>query len=385
MSRYIKVDFPKKSNFASIIFLVFFIMGHSFAAVLPMAFQKPYLYSIFSCYLLLGVYLLVTNIPKNVTKPVIFGSIFFVLGGANLLIHGATQTFNLVCPFAAILAYILIQKKGINVNLFNWVLILLYLFYYYVYYSILPDLFFRPFFDEDGAVFDMSSSNAIPISLNNTLYAYMIMNKYYEESNKGKIVCFSIINLVLILIQQSRAGILVAVVLCALALFEYSKKYFFTASIAVLLVSLVYIKEIVFFTEILGDINGIEAYEKDSRGEAQAQFFQNMDPFTFVFGHTEKDYSDAGFGYTYNVFLDMWDRYGVLGFGTFWGVFILRVLKRNKFQFPLYYFLPFMLYSMVESIYLPNFWDIMIYLLLFTPKLRTLTPQPQRKIQNVLS
>ena len=86
-------------------------------------------------------------------------------------------------------------------------------------------MFFRPGFDEDEVVFDLSSSNAIPMALNITLYVYFILNKFYGVEKKKEIVFFSIINLALAVIQQSRIGILLSIVILVLSFYEYSKKF----------------------------------------------------------------------------------------------------------------------------------------------------------------
>lgn len=371
----ISVGKQSKSFVSSFFFIFLFIAPQSIAAVIPFASLKPFLNSLMVGYVLCISYVLLQLVNKKNTKVLLFTSSFILLGAINLFIHNSNETFNLIGPVVAYLGYCFIQKKNIDVRVFDFFLVSLYIYYYVEYYSILPDLFFRPGFDEDAAVFDNSSSNAIPISLNVTLYAYMICNLYLDESYKGKVLLFSIINFALIIIQQSRAGIMIALVLVLLAFYEYSKKnliiFSFIFSFTIGSIFFLYSNYILDFIDTIGDLNGTEALENDIRGEAQAEFFKDFDLFTFIFGHPKKVYAGVGAGaltYTYNVFLDMWNKYGVTQLIIFFTVFFLRLIRRNKYKFPIYYFIPFLLYCLVESIFLPNFWDCIIYILLFTPQ-----------------
>jgi hypothetical protein len=102
------------------------------------------------------------------------------------------------------------------------------------------------------------------------------------------------------------------------------------------------------------------------RSQAQEEFFYKMDSFTFLFGHTIRIYSRDNLAYTYNVFLDMWDRYTLFPALIFTFILLIRLIKWRKFKYPFYYLLPFLAYSMVESMFFPNYWDVIIYLVIFT-------------------
>ena len=111
---------------------------------------------------------------------------------------------------------------------------------------------------------------------------------------------------------------------------------------------------------------------KDIRGEAQRSFFHNMDFYSFFFGY-KKNFvfaygTNGNITNTFNVFLDMWNRYGFFQVFLFGVVILIRIYKQSKFHFPVYFLIPFLIYSMVESIFFPNFWDCIIYILFFTPK-----------------
>ena len=363
-----------KSFFLAFVFLNLFIAPQCISAILPEKFQKLYMYLLLGGYILCSVYLIKSLFNKQTNKPLYLSISFIILGLINLVINTSTATFNLIGPTVAYLGYCFFLKEKINLKIFSYFLIAMYVFYYWEYYSILPDLFFRPEFDEDAEVFDMSSSNTIPISLNITLYAYIICDRFYENSSKNKILFFAIINFVLIVIQQSRAGLIISMILLAISMYHFSRKglIIFSSFISTCIVYFLYAyKELIqTYFEVIGDLD-VEALEEDIRGEAQSEFFRNMSIKEIVFGHSKKLYAGDAIKpitYTYNIFLDMWDKYGITILIIIAFIFLLRVIYFNKFEFPLYYFIPFLIYSLVESIFFPNFWDCIIYLLIFTPK-----------------
>ena len=357
-----------KAHLSAFILLAFFISHHSFASFFPAGWQKSYLYGLIICHLLGTLYLLTKKVYGEFLLPLFLSSSFFILGVTNLIIHQSESYFTIIAPIASYVGYVFVRSNKMNLAIFDVFFIGLYIFFYNVYFSLLPNLFFRPGFDEDGVVFDMASSNAIPAALNITLFAYIILNRLYTQKKEKYIFFLSLINLILILIQQSRSGIIIALFLFGLSLFEYSRKNFRYGLILIALLGLRYSVELIDFLNVIGDIKGVEALKKDGRGDAQASFFEDMDVFTFIFGHTETSFGAAKFKYTYNVFLDMWDRYGFLQVLIFFSILFHRIVFWKNFKFPLYYFIPFLFYSMVESIFFPQFWDIIIYLLLFTPK-----------------
>lgn len=366
----------EKTTFNSIVFLLLFISPHIIYSVIPKDIVSVYYILLPICYLLITVRFFVFFKENFFIKPLLFSVSFLILGILNLILHASTAFFNLIAPIVAFLGYCFVFKKKINLRIFDFFLIGMYVFFYLVYFSVIPDLFFRPGFDEDAIVFDNSSSNLIPMALNITLYAYMIMNRFYLESNNKKILVFSVINLGLTIIQQSRVGLVISLVLCLLSLFNYDKKKMVRVLMAFLIIILsiivFYYKEISEYVEIIGNLNGLEALDEDIRGEAQRSFFQNMELFNFLFGYKENYVyaigSDGDILYTYNVFLDMWNKYGFFQLILFIFVILFRIFRQSKFHFPLYFFMPFFLYSMVESIFFPNFWDCIIYILIFTPK-----------------
>ena len=164
-------------------------------------------------------------------------------------------------------------------------------------------------------------------------------------------------------------------VLFIISFYEFNKKnakrslLLFTFTIPILFVY--NFKEIlVIYDLFFGEYNLINVVE-DVRSQARKYFFSNLNINNFFIGYPDNTIFASHLGadmlYTYNVFLDVWNRYGFILFCTLVFVLINRFFRHKKYFFPLYYFIPFLAYSFVESIFFPNFWDCFIYLLIFTP------------------
>lgn len=363
-----------KSKLASFIFLFVFIMPASVASVLPLGTHLTYFYGVLFCYILCGVYLWESLTDKKNTQALIFTLSFVILGAVNLFVHKSTATFNIVAPVGAYIGYCFIMRKRVYLKYFDYLLILMYVYYYFTYFRTLPGLLYRPDFNEE-TVFAIASSNAIAIGLNMVLYAYMIFNKLNNEARHKNILYFAIINFVLIVIQQSRAGLVIALVLLTMSAYELNKKKFLgylAFAIPILLaVAFFSLTMILDYIDLLGNVNVLEALTDDVRGESQAAFFKDMDFNAFLFGYSSKVFGESGLTYTYNVFLDIWSRYGVLQLVIMLSMYTKRFTQRRKFYFPLYYFIPFFAYSALESIFLPSFWDVIVFIPMFTRNFTT--------------
>lgn len=366
---------PLFNSILSLLFILFFIGGQTFASVLPLSYQKVFLYTTFTFFVLLFLYCVKFKQLFFVKKSMFLSISFIIFGFISIVVNNGNSLFVLVGPFAAFTGLHFLSHHKLDLYWFILFFIGLYFFFYIEYYSVIPDYFFRPFFDEDAVVFDMSSSNAIPISLNLTLFSYMVLSFFYEKDNQKVIFFFSIINFILIIIQQSRAGILISLLMFFLASYHYNKKrlikFLLILSIITSFSVAYYYSNIIEYIEIVGNINGIEAIDEDIRGEAQKNFFKDMDTKSFLFGYPYRSFAGVGdteVSYTYNVLLDIWNRYGFFQAQLLILLFVYRIASRKKFYFPLYYFTPFIVYSLVESLFFPNYWDVIIYLLLFAPQ-----------------
>jgi hypothetical protein len=349
------------------IFVFLFISPHSVSSVIPEGITRPYLNLIVLLIIVLGFLINKNKLKTRYMYPLALSGVILIFGVLNIPIHGIIKPLNLISPILTLIGYLYLQERNFRVEFFVFYIIGWYIFYYFIYYSVLPDLFFRPGFDEDELFFDNSSSNAIPICLNMSVYAFFICNKFFNQNANRLILAVAIINVLLIVIQQSRSGIVISIVLMLMILWEYKRSLFFMLSSLVLIPILIYYKQLVWYFEVVGNIDA-SALETDGRTYAQKEFFETLDLWSFIFGHTERIYGRSDFSYTYNVFLDFWDDYGFIPLFFLMAIFLLRAIFRKKFKFPLYYFIPFFMYTMVESIFLPMFWDVLIYVLIFTPK-----------------
>jgi hypothetical protein len=374
----------------SLFFLLLFISPHIIYSVMPKNFISVFHFIMPFLFFVLALKNISFFFNKKFILPLLFSMSFLIFGIINLIAHQEISIFNLIAPIVAFMGFCFIYQNKIDLRIFDFFLVLMYVFFYCVYFSVIPDLFFRPGFDEDEVVFDNSSSNAIPMALNMTLYAYMILNKFYLESNNKKIFIFSIINLAFVIIQQSRAGLVVSILLVLIALFNYDKKKMLKVlvrlSLIVISIIVYYYNEIINFIDIVGSLNAIDALNEDIRGEAQRSFFKNLDLSRIIFGY-DKNFvyaveKSGDILYTFNVFLDMWNKYSLFQFVFFFVVILFRIINHSKFYFSLYFFIPFFVYSMVESIFFPNFWDCIIYILLFALKVGHGTPQANQVLRS---
>jgi hypothetical protein len=360
-----------KLKLYSILFILCFITPHIFISIAPSSYT-PFIYFILIFFYTLFAIFIKRDDWKNATwGSLLLTSSFLFFGLINQVIKSNFSFANILLPAVSLLGFIWLRKREIDTRVFRYLLLISYVYFYFVYFSIIPDLFLRPGFDEDEIVFENSSSNAIPMALNMILYSFLILNRFYLNNRNKEIYLFSIVNLLLSVIQQSRVGILVAFVIMLISSFILNKKLFHIKIILVLALWFEFSGLIDFIELVIGKISSTDALEEDIRGEAINSFFQNMDSFKFIFGYPKNfifassPYTDLI--YTYNVFIDMWNRYGVFHISLFTIIMLYRFYNFNKYLFPLFYIFPFLIYSIFESIFFPNFWDCLIYLLMFTP------------------
>lgn len=356
-----------KTYWLSFLFLFLFIAPNTLYIFLSSTLTKVLLFTLLGCYILFFL-INVKEIVRNIyVYPLALTLVFILFGTLNLVIKGSTETFNVLGPIIAYIAYFFANRRKLDSNMIGIFLIGLWVYYFFVYYITLPDLFVHPELED---FFGKASSNAIPITINITLYAYMILNKYLDQNNKGKIVTCAFINVLLIIIQQSRAGIIISILILFVASYDYSKKMaaYMMGLFGLFAVYLVafHLQDIIAYIEIVGNMD-LNSLKEDIRGDAQTQFFDSMDLKAAFFGYgIDGDF--AGLKYTYNVFLDVWSRYGILPLIVLLLTFLYRIIFFSRYKFPLYYFVPFLVYSLVESQFFPNFWDVIVYLMLFIPK-----------------
>lgn len=220
-----------------------------------------------------------------------------------------------------------------------------------------------------GDLFGTSSSNTIAISLNIILFFYFILKRSYKESNYKVVTFIAIINLVLIIIQGSRAGIVVAFILlllCLSELFNFKKVYF--PLILFSIISLVVINnnydKLLEIME-LDRMQGLKSIEEDVRGVAQRSFFYNLNFANFFLGYPSGTEFTFEITRTFNAFIDFWNRFGFIPFLSLIIFLLRRIFNYKRFDLSLLFFTPLIIYSLVESLWGGNSWDILIYFLLF--------------------
>jgi hypothetical protein len=334
------------------------------------------IFSFFSLYWLavvLIVFLLVVQLPLTSSKYrhafifmvlCICGAMFNVFLGYNV-IGALTRSFAI---FYGFIGYVYLSERRVSIFYFDFFLILQYLGFYLTYF--IYDAEVRKVMDED--LFGHSSSNTISISLSISLFFYYIVS--YETRNiytLFKSVLYSIVNLALIAIQGSRAGIVFSSLLLLLTFTSFIdfkvKRIYISLLFTIFLISFLVFK---YDTEILemllsSQISGLSTYQDDIRGTLQASFFELMDIQSFLFGYKDNFDFSYGFTRTFNSFLDFWSRYGFLPFLVLVVYLIRRVVFSKYFSVPLFYFVPLMFYSLVESLWGGTLWDMLIFLLLF--------------------
>jgi len=364
-----------KISLNNVIVVFLFLTPHIFLSIIPAVYSS--FYSVILYCLALIFFLVKSKYLNPIYKSeILFAICFIFFGFINLILKNSTAFFNIASPLFGLFGYLYLRRNiKMNINIIKYIIICFYIYFYFVYYSVIPDYFFRPGFDEDAIVFDNSSSNAISMTLVMLLFIYLILNKYYKSDHIKTIFYFSIITLVLVFIQQSRAGLLIALILFFISFYEFNKKnakrflLLFTFTIPILFVY--YFEEIlVIYDLFFSEFNVINVSE-NVRSEAQTYFLSNLNLNNFFIGYPDNTIfaSDTSTDllYTYNVFLDVWNRYGFVPFIMLISVLLHRFYFYNRYYFPLYYFIPFLFYSFVESIFFPNYWDCFIYLLIFTP------------------
>lgn len=364
-----------KISLNNVIVVFLFLTPHIFLSIIPAVYSS--FYSVILYCLALIFFLVKSKYLNPIYKwEILFAICFIFFGFINLILKNSTAFFNIVSPLFGLFGYLYLRRNiKMNINIIKYVIVCFYIYFYFVYYSVIPDYFFRPGFDEDAIVFDNSSSNAISMTLVMLLFVYLILNKYYKSDQIKTIFYFSIITLVLVFIQQSRAALIIAFTLFFISFYEFDKKnakrFLFLLTLTIPIFFVYYLEEILLIYDLFFSEFSLIKLSENVRSEAQTYFLSNLNSNNFFIGYPDNTIfaSDTSTDmlYTYNVFLDVWNRYGFIPFIVLISVLLYRFYFYNRYFFPLYYFIPFLFYSFVESIFFPNYWDCFIYLLIFTP------------------
>lgn len=360
-----------KYNYLSSSFIFVFLFV--FQQIIEFTYVSYSLVSVYWLCITLSILFIGLNLPFNSIRyryAFIF-TIVAVLGAFSTILNGTNIGIVLIKSFSILfgfIGFVYLSEKKINLYFFDWALVTMYTIFYLSYF--VHDEQTRIFLDED--LFGHSSSNTISISVAITLFFYLLLNQEVRNVNVSiKIILFSIINLTLVIIQGSRAGIIASSCLFLLAIIDVFYLKFKSYKISILflggLIMLLiynYLDSLQFFLEFKYMV-GLSSYEQDVRSYAQKAFFSRMDLNTFIFGYTTNYEFESYATRTFNAFLDFWNRFGFFSFALLIIFFFRRLFLAKDFALPLIYLTPLFFYSMVETLWGGTLWDVLIYLSLF--------------------
>lgn len=354
------------TTLSGLIFIFLFVFQQIISFIfLPYTYYP--LYRILIIIITISIGFTLPLLRKRYQTPFIFLLVCII--GSFLTYFNGNSIGNCVSKsLYAIIGYIgfvYVSEKKINLRLFDFSIIIIYIFFFFSYFSL--DEYARHVID--GNLFGMSSSNTIAITLNIVLLIYFLLSKNLNRNNKIPITVFAVTNLILIIIQGSRAGIMVALIISIIAINDLlnvrsNHTSLFVISFIVVIAISIYFDKLSEIMEI-DRMQGLKALEEDVRGTAQRSFFGNMDFPKFLLGyppHTEFTFDITR---TFNAYLDFWNKYGFIPFIFLFILLIKRIIQYKSFNISLIYFIPLFFYSFVESLWGGNFWDILIYLILF--------------------
>lgn len=347
------------------VFFVFLFVAQQIYSFVGEQFKLVSVYWLFIIVLIVITYFCLPKSAKKDKTPLYF--MCFSIAGAILSLMNGTGLGE-VCQkifycFMGYVGFIYVRSYKIHPVVFDILLILLYIFFYQTYFSL--DFATRLSLN-DELYNGQSSSNTIAIVLNVVLLIYYVL--HYKQPNI-RMVLYAIINLIMIGIQGSRAGLLVAMILFIVISIRIIPKNYFVTGLLFLSTVVVYIIfrniEVILEVVDLDNMQGVSSYQEDIRSRVQRSFFTNMTVENFLFGYSPTYRYNDGITRTFNAFLDYWGRYGIFAF-TMLLICLLKRIKQNKmYDISLLAYLPMLAYSFFESLWGGTLWDILIYIALF--------------------
>jgi len=350
-------------NFKVFYFILLYLVTPALLYILPESYNVPIKVFYLGSNIVIFLNLLFSNKFIIEPRPLFFSISLFLLSLLVVYYKGLHWTI----PFYYLTGYIsYVQFKYIG-NIQSKLQYLIYgsyLYFIVVYFSKLPGFINRPGFDEN--VFYVSSSNTIAIILNIYLLTYIVSGIYHNKLQHKKVILFGIINIILIFIQQSRIGLLVAIIILFIPWFSSFKKisilkYLFTTFI----LAIIYFIIQFYLTDISSSDFSFDGYLLDSRGIIQLLFFSNLSGDIIFWGYPLDYIYFAEFERVYNMFLLNYNYTTIIGFIIIIYFFFVRILNSKKYFFPLIIISTLILYGLVEEIFLPMGWDFLLLLLLF--------------------
>lgn len=360
-----------KNSFSSIVFVILLVQQIVSYCFLEVDLFSIYWLAVFGIALFVGQRM--PMLSKKYKKEQNY-LLIFVVGSFMTFFNGHSIASCIVKAFFilyAYIAYLYVVRNRINTSVFGILLIALYVFFSSAYFFKLGYYGHGGFFD--GELFGHSSSNTIPISLNTVLIFYLIIHEYNCEKKYFILFVFSIINVVLIFIQQSRAGIIVSLSLLLIIFYLWKKSLGntkdFKISFIIIFIGLLFgwwylMKDSLHIEELGFESSLNQTYLSDIRYYAQISFFSSLDVKSFFLGYPPSS-SFEGMTRTYNSFLDIWSKYGIIPFIYLIVLLIKRIVKYKEYNISPIIIIPVLLYSTVESIYAGALWDVVWFLLIY--------------------
>ena len=236
----------------------------------------------------------------------------------------------------------------------------------------LPDLFARVNFDEDAYIFDNSSSNAIPLSLNLLTCSFLLFSLNSPKFTLNKTFFYiAVINIIYILIQQSRLGIVISFLILLILM---NKSGFRGSKTIKLTILALIIASIYYLTDTFIEIWNSSGFEKlldntqNVRYLINLEFYTNLEFSELLFGKKKTSfYVVAGVDQysTFNLFSEIIRMYGIFPLIVLIFFFFKRFKKRNHYKTNAIS-LVLLLYAFNESIFIANLSDVVLYVALFS-------------------
>jgi hypothetical protein len=318
---------------------------------------------LFLMYIFVAIFLRKDIFKKKFTVVFLFAAIFVFFAIINQLLNGYFRVYNLVAPLAAYLGFVFVAQKDLNPIPFKLLMIFNYIYFYIIYYSLNPINFLLPETELNVEAFTNTSSNLIPAILIINLYIFDILDTTkFQSSQKRTITLFAIVNVILILLQRSRAGVLVSIIFLLIKLFENYRKAFYLFISLVAYLTFYFWPLLLAYSEAAGSID-TSSYSDDVRKENIDIFFSNMDSVKDMIVGFGRNFEFMTSAVTQNLAITIWNYYTIFPLILVLFLIFLRTITRK--YLPLTYYSVFVLYSFFEGFFLSNYWDFIIYVLLF--------------------
>ncbi len=358
------LELNKKTSFLNSLFLVVvFIVPYIVYAKTSLSIKTFIDIILFLMYLMVAIFLRKDIFKRKFTIVFLFAAVFVFFAIINQLLNGYFRVYNLIAPLAAYLGFVFVAQKDLNPVPFKLLMIFNYIYFYIIYYSLNPINFLLPETEFNVEAFTNTSSNLIPAILIINLYIFDILDTTkFNSSQKRIITLFAIVNVILILLQRSRAGVLVSIIFLFIKLFENYRKVSYLFISIVAYATYYFWPLILAYSEAAGNID-TSSYSDDVRKENIDIFFSSMDSVKDMIVGFGRNFEFMTSAVTQNLAITIWNYYTIFPLILVLFLIFLRSIT-NKYL-PLTYYSVFVLYSFFEGFFLSNYWDFIIYVLFF--------------------